>query len=123
MGQDFQGRLMTQAWQREAMDAVRFGRPVTTMKKKSAAKPPARVPSYTLDGMVVRDNHKHTLWINGRALQTDKKNPAKIRVHSHSVTVRDISGRRHRLKPGQRFDPNRGKVSDVFDHKSTKGAP
>lgn len=111
--QEFGGRLFTDESQRGTIDAIRFGRPlpdpaVLATPADAASKP--ILPGIHFSGMVSRENHKNTVWVNGKAYKTEQSADAWRYGHltQDGLRIYDDTGKRILIKPGQRFDPLNG---------------
>ncbi|HEB81229.1 MAG TPA: hypothetical protein ENJ11_00035 [Gammaproteobacteria bacterium] len=97
--------LFTDKKERDYIDALRSG--------KSGGKPVKKV---TVEGYVTRSNGKSVVWVNGKS--TLRGNTVdNIRVNPHSVgrnksVIISSDGKSRKLKPGETWDRQTGKVID-----------
>lgn len=115
------GRLFTTPKQRAVLDNIRRkpGYKMRRKKKSSSANNTVR-KGLEIDGVVIRDDGKNTVWINGKSnLKTNSPQAGvhvqQSRISSDSVTV-TISNpnKRITLKPGQSIDPVTGRVRESY---------
>ncbi|WP_144241471.1 hypothetical protein [Janthinobacterium agaricidamnosum] len=104
------GRLFLSPAERGALDLQRDPPPQTEAAPASAAPPAALAEPVLLNGLVKRSSGKSTAWLND-APQNDGNNTLN---KNQTLTLQLSNGRKVILKPGQRFDPNHGSVSE--DH-------
>ncbi len=106
------GRLFMTPEQRTQLDAQRYGPPPGTPAPAVAPPPPPPPPPpVELNGMVERSSGRSTVWLN----QTPQQEPHNQldRARGGTLTLRLSSGQVVRLKPGQRYDPASGSVSEA----------
>lgn len=103
------GRLFFTPEQRQALDARRRAR----LPDRPSA-PVVASPTTRLDGYVVRENGKSTVWVNGEALPETASEAPRI-GGSGRVTVNvGEGGTRGSLRPGETLDRGTGEVKDVL---------
>jgi hypothetical protein len=134
------GRLFTTPAERAALDAERSARPVRQAAQAAQAErevterqahdlpPPPPPEPFTMNGVVVRSSGSNTAWVDGRPVLTGEETDKGVRVDTRTldaggaeVTVSG-SGQSLRLKPGQTFVPDEGKVSERFERPEKPGA-
>lgn len=124
-------RLFTTAAERARLDELRREQerePADASEPAEARAPERRVqseqppapPPVDLRGFVRRSEGPGAVWVNDGSTLDDGRLPADIRVHSGQVegaTVRVTlpDGRSIRLKPGQTWDPETGRVVDDYE--------
>ena len=104
-------RLFTDQETRARIDAARKGDPVIEKDDKNGSTGKIRV-----DGVVIRENGDNVVWVNGE----NDRNSGNIYVRSSQVNRKDyrvpvrLDGKTVRLKPGQVWNDENGKISDDF---------
>jgi hypothetical protein len=107
-------RLFTDRESRARMDAARKGDPVIEKSGEEGSYRNVRV-----DGVVIRENGDNVIWLNGESNKnSDKINGVHIRSrqidrNNYRVPVR-LEDKTVRLKPGQVWNNESGKVSDNY---------
>jgi hypothetical protein len=107
------GRLFTTPQQRHQIDAFRKGKSTGAMHDQTS---PADVK---IQGMVIRSDGKSTVWVNGKnTLESSKVGGVDVKLKSLNhktdrVTV-VINKKAVRLKPGQVWSEDNGKVTDSY---------
>lgn len=107
------GRLFTTPQQRHKIDAFRKGKSVGITHEQSS---PTDV---NVQGMVIRSDGKSTVWVNGKStLESSRVGGVDVKLNSlnhktDSVTV-VINNKAVRLKPGQVWSEDSGKVTDSY---------
>lgn len=113
-GAESLSRLFTDPETRARMDATRNGDPVSAGSEPEQAAQKVRV-----DGVVIRENGENVVWINGESsLKSNNKagahaRPRQIDSENYRVPVR-IDDKTVRLKPGQAWSGESGKVADDY---------
>lgn len=118
------GRLFTTPKQRERLDRARAGVRVETpdagrAPALSEPEPAESPPEVRLRGFVRRSGGPTAVWVNdsstlgGGGLGGDLEVEGG-RVEGSTVVIRLPDGRQIRLKPGQRWDPQSGRVTDAY---------
>lgn len=108
------GRLFLSPEQRAQLDAQRYGPPAADPALAPPPPPPPPTPPVELNGVVVRSSGRSTVWLNeevqnephNRLVRDKSGNPG-------TLTLRLSTGQVVRLKPGQRYDPASGTVTEV----------
>lgn len=118
-------RVFTQGQERARLDRARNNvrlEPIDDAGALRAVVPaePPRVPEVKLQGFVRRSDGPPAVWVNDRSTLEGDRVDGALRVESgriigQTVIVRLPDGRRIRLKPGQRFDPDTGRVKDATE--------
>lgn len=107
------GRLFSTPEQRAQLDAQRYGPPPGTPAPAAAPPPPPPPPAppVELNGVVERSSGRSTVWLN----QAPQQEPHNQLEHATggTLTLRLSSGQVVLLKPGQRYDPASGSVSEA----------
>ena len=108
------GRLFLSPEQRAQLDAQRYGPPAPDPAMAAPAPPPPPpppAPPVELNGVVQRSSGRSTVWLNQEA---------QIEPHNRlasgkpgTLTLRLSNGQVVLLKPGQRYDPASGTVSEA----------
>lgn len=116
-------RLFTTPQERERLDALRAEATAEELARKPERKSepePAAVPEppprVHLRGFVRRSGGPEAVWVNEGSTLSGSHFGEGIsagRIEGSIVVVTLPDGRRVRLKPGQTWDPERGKVVDV----------
>lgn len=107
------GRLFTTPQQRHKIDAFRKGKSVGITHDQTS---PADVK---IQGMVIRSDGKNTVWVNGKStLDSSRVGGVDVKLNSlnhktDKVTV-VINNKVVRLKPGQVWSEDSGKVTDSY---------
>lgn len=126
------GRLFFTPAERARLDAERNAAPDLAAAAaltppsvvEPAATPPAPPASVTVNGFVRRAHGPSTAWINGtpgtRAEWTMHTEPA-LRLAHDAVEI-DEARTRARVKPGQTFDPQAGRVVEGFERSPAPAA-
>ncbi len=121
----FQGRLFTTPVERSMLDGLRQAFREEAMGQKSVPRVPEREPvlpaePLRIDGVVVRSGGPDTVWVDGEPVTLEGAASPGIRIEdgadapgSVSLRVSKHSQRVH-LKPGQRYDPETGRVTEAF---------
>lgn len=105
------GRLFLSPEQRAQLDAQRYGPPAPDPAVAAPPSPPPPAPPVELNGMVLRSSGRSTVWLNQEA-QNEPHNRL-ARGKPGTLTLRLSNGQVLLLKPGQRYDPTSGTVSEV----------
>lgn len=125
-------RLFTTAAERQRLDELRTaeeGRSEAASSAQSgggaaadrrARVEPRKPPPVKLRGFVRRSEGPGAVWVNDASTVDDARLPDDLRVHSGrldgaTVTVTLPDGRTIRLKPGQTWDPDSGRVVDSYE--------
>ena len=87
--------------------------------RQVVAPEPPRVPEVRLQGFIRRTDGPPAVWVNdSNTLGGDRVGGSlKVesgRIEGQTVLIRLPNGRYIRLKPGQRYDPDTGKVVDAL---------
>ncbi|WP_181373180.1 hypothetical protein [Massilia glaciei] len=106
------GRLFTTPSERGELDALRAADGVAQPAPPPAAVPAPPPPPLLLNGILRSSKGKSTVWINGVA-QKDEQNGVSPPGTKPSLTMELGTGKRVRLKPGQRYDPAQDGFKDV----------
>jgi len=119
-------RVFTREDQRQRLDrareSMRVGQeqPPDDGDERVAAKPtPPPVPEVRLQGFIRRSDGPPAVWLNDRSTLDGDRIDGKLTVESgriwgQTVLIRLPDGRRIRLKPGQRYEPESGRVTDAL---------
>lgn len=118
-------RLFTTAEQRTYLDDLRDGtsvrRPPDERPRQAAVpeRDPEPPPSVRLQGFVRRSGGPPAVWVNDRSTLTGDRIEGDLRVRSgriegSTVVVELPDGRTVRLKPGQTWDPESGRVIESY---------
>jgi len=118
-------RVFTREDQRERLDQARAAMDVdgeeTAGDGKGAAieAPPAPLSEVRLQGFIRRSDGPPTVWLNDRSTLRGQRIDGDLtvesgRIRGQTVLIRLPDGRRVRLKPGQRYEPESGRVTDVL---------
>lgn len=111
------GRLFTSPEQRTQLDAQRYGPPPADPALAAPPPPPPPpppAPPVELNGVVQRSSGRSTVWLN-QAPQTEPYNQLGPGQGggAGTLTLRLSTGQVLLLKPGQRYDPATGSVSEA----------
>ncbi|MCC7703932.1 hypothetical protein IGS59_16980 [Janthinobacterium sp. GW460P] len=110
------GRLFLSPDQRAQLDAQRYGPPAPDPHLAAAPPPPPPPPAppVELNGVVQRSSGRSTVWLN-QAPQTEPHNQlARDKSGTPgALTLRLSNGQVVLLKPGQRYDPASGTVTEA----------
>lgn len=100
-------KLFTDKKERDYIDALRSG--------KGAGRPAAKV---TVNGYVKRSHGKDVVWVNNRStLKGNKVDDVRVNPYSvgkNKAVVVSSEGSSRRLKPGETWDKQTGKVVDSY---------
>jgi hypothetical protein len=105
-------RLFMNPETRSRIDGARKGDPVMEKSEKGAATSKIRI-----DGVVLRENGDNVVWVNGKSsLNSNNISGAQVRTQridrmNYRVPVK-VDDQTVRLKPGQEWSEESGKVSD-----------
>jgi len=105
------GRLFLSPEQRAQIDAQRYGPPPADPALAPPPPPPPPAPPVELNGVVLRSSGRSTVWLNQEA-QNEPHNRL-ARGMPGTLTLRLSNGQVVLLKPGQRYDPASGTVTEV----------
>jgi hypothetical protein len=105
------GRLFLSPEQRAQLDAQRYGPPPSDPALAAPPPPPPPAPPVELNGVVQRSSGRSTVWLNQEA-QNEPHNRLALGKPG-TLTLRLSNGQVLLLKPGQRYDPASGTVSEV----------
>jgi hypothetical protein len=105
------GRLFLSPEQRAQLDAQRYGPPPPEPALAAPPPPPPPAPPVELNGLVQRSSGRSTVWLNQEA----QNEPHNRLAHGKpgTLTLRLSNGQVVLLKPGQRYDPASGTVTEV----------
>lgn len=118
-------RVFTREDQRQALDrareSMRVGgeQPPDDDNGQTTAQLPPPMPEVRLQGFIRRSDGPPAVWLNDRnTLQGDRIDGDLAvesgRIRGQTVLIRLPDGRRIRLKPGQRYEPESGRVTDAL---------
>ncbi len=116
-------RVFTRAEDRERLDRVREGVELESRGggERRAAVPvePVKVPEVRLQGFIRRSDGPSAVWVNEDNTLRGDRIGGRLQVESgridgQTVLIRLPDGRHIRLKPGQRYDPDSGRVIDAL---------
>ena len=109
------GRLFLSPEQRAQLDAQRYGPPAPDPAMAAPAPPPPPppppAPPVELNGVVQRSSGRSTVWLNQEAQNEPHNHLASGKPGT--LTLRLSNGQVVLLKPGQRYDPASGTVSEA----------
>ena len=105
------GRLFLSPEQRAQIDAQRYGPPPADPALAPPPPPPPPAPPVELNGVVLRSSGRSTVWLNQEAQNEPHNRLASGKPGT--LTLRLSNGQVVRLKPGQRYDPVSGTVSEM----------
>ena len=106
------GRLFLSPEQRAQLDTQRYGAPPPDPALAAPPPPPPPpAPPVELNGVVQRSSGRSTVWLNQEAQNEPHNRLASGKPGT--LTLRLSNGQVVRLKPGQRYDPASGTVSEV----------
>lgn len=108
------GRLFLSPEQRAQLDAQRYGPPAPDPAMAAPAPPPPPpppAPPVELNGVVQRSSGRSTVWLNQEAQNEPHNRLASGKPGT--LTLRLSNGQVVLLKPGQRYDPTSGTVSEA----------
>ncbi|WP_156894755.1 hypothetical protein [Janthinobacterium sp. 1_2014MBL_MicDiv] len=110
------GRLFSSPEQRAQLDAQRYGPPpgAPVLAPPPPPPPPPPAPPVELNGVVQRSSGRSTIWLNQTPQQEphNQLTPGKAGAPG-SLTLRLSNGQLVVLKPGQRYDPASGSVTEA----------
>lgn len=108
------GRLFLSPEQRAQLDAQRYGPPAADPALAPPPPPPPPAPPVELNGVVVRSSGRSTVWLNEEVQNEPHNRLARDKSgNPGTLTLRLSTGQVVRLKPGQRYDPASGTVTEV----------
>ena len=105
------GRLFLSPEQRTQLDAQRYGPPAPAPTLTPPPPPPPPAPPVELNGVVQRSSGRSTVWLNQEAQNEPHNRLASGKPGT--LILRLSNGQVVRIKPGQRYDPASGTVSEV----------
>lgn len=107
------GRLFLSPEQRAQLDAQRYGPPAPdpAIAAPAPPPPPPPAPPVELNGVVQRSSGRSTVWLNQEAQNEPHNRLASGKPGT--LTLRLSNGQVVLLKPGQRYDPASGTVSEA----------
>ena len=106
------GRLFLSPEQRAQLDTQRYGAPPPDPALAAPPPPPPPpAPPVELNGVVQRSSGRSTVWLNQEAQNEPHNRLASGKPGT--LTLRLSNGQVVRLKPGQRYDPVSGTVSEM----------
>ena len=108
------GGLFLSPEQRAQLDAQRYGPPApdpALAAPPSPPQPPPPAPPVELNGVVQRSSGRTTVWLNQEAQNEPHNHLA--RGTPGTLTLRLSNGQVLLLKPGQRYDPASGTVTEA----------
>ncbi|NVI83028.1 hypothetical protein [Janthinobacterium sp. BJB401] len=109
------GRLFLSPQQRAQLDAQRYGPPPPDPALAAPPPPPPPAPPVELNGVVVRSSGRSTVWLNQEAQNEPHNRLARGKPGtSGTLTLRLSNGQVVLLKPGQRYDPASGTVTEAL---------
>jgi hypothetical protein len=119
------GRLFTTPEERAMLDRLRAGKPdpkppETAQTSSGAGSMAGPGKPVRVDGVVRRSRGPSTVWVDGEALPAGGRTADGVQVRPAgkapgAVYLKVPNGERAvRLKPGQRYDPSRGVVTEAF---------
>lgn len=115
-------RVFTRGDERARLDRAREGVRIESRggeRRAVVPEEPPKVPDVHLQGYVRRSDGPPAVWVNdGNTLRGDRVG-GRLQVQSGridggTVLIRLPDGRSIRLKPGQRYDPDSGRVVDAL---------
>ncbi|MGK5047826.1 hypothetical protein ACQ4WP_18300 [Janthinobacterium sp. GB4P2] len=110
------GRLFLSPEQRAQIDAQRYGPPAAdpALAPPPPPPPPPPAPPVELNGVVLRSSGRSTVWLNQEAQNEPHNRLARDKSGaSGTLTLRLSTGQVVLLKPGQRYDPASGTVTEA----------
>lgn len=117
-------RVFTRQFEREKLDEIRAAmdrkrEPEPDTTRARAVEKPPEVPEVRLQGYILRSDGPPAVWLNERNTIGGDRIDGNLRVESgriqgQTVLIRLPDGRHIRLKPGQRYDPDSGRVTDAL---------
>ena len=111
------GRLFLSPEQRAQLDAQRYGPPApdpALAAPPSPPPPPPPAPPVELNGVVQRSSGRSTVWLNQEAQNEPHNRLARGKSGAPgTLTLRLSNGQVVLLKPGQRYDPASGTVTEA----------
>jgi hypothetical protein len=110
------GRLFLSPQQRAQIDAQRYGPPAADPAQAAPVPPPPPPPAppVELNGVVVRSSGRSTVWLNQEAQNEPHNRLARDKSGTPgTLTLRLSTGQVVLLKPGQRYDPASGTVTEA----------
>ena len=125
-GPQFQERLFTTPAERRMLDRLREsaqegGAPAAPRPAPVVAEPEPPADPVRLDGVVMRSGGPDTVWVDGEPVPSRAGTVSpELRIErgaddAGTVTLRARGASQAvRLKPGQRYDPGTGRVTEAF---------
>ncbi len=125
-GPQFQERLFTTPAERRMLDRLREsvqegGAPAAPRPAPVVAEPEPPAEPIRVDGVVMRSGGPDTVWVDGEPVPSRAGTVSPdLRIErgadgAGTVTLRARGASRTvRLKPGQRYDPSTGRVTEAF---------
>jgi hypothetical protein len=121
------GRLFATPAERSAMEAHRGAAgaaapgaapavPPDDAAPGAAAAPPPETSTLEMNGILRRSDKRATVWLNGEPQAGAQRSVAQQRgAVTPEVTVTLPSGKKLKLKAGQRYDLDEGRIKDVHE--------
>lgn len=114
-------RVFTRGDERARLDRAREGVRIESRdgERRAVVPEPPKVPDVHLQGFIRRSDGPPAVWVNDDNTLGGDRVEGQLRVQSgridgRTVLIRLPDGRYIRLKPGQRYDPDSGRVVDVL---------
>lgn len=116
-------RVFTRAEDRERLDRAREGVSIesggTGQQRRTVVSEPPKIPPVRLRGFIQRSDGPPAVWVNDESTLGGDRVGGRLQVESgridgQTVLIRLPDGRYIRLKPGQRYDPDSGRVVDAL---------
>lgn len=115
-------RVFTRAEDRERLDRAREGVSIESGEsgdRRAVVTEPPKIPPVRLQGFIRRSDGPPAVWVNDESTLGGDRLGGRLQVESgriegQTVLIRLPDGRYIRLKPGQRYDPDSGRVVDAL---------
>lgn len=115
-------RVFTRAEDRARLDRAREGVRLESRgggERRAVVTEPPKVPEVRLQGFIRRSDGPPAVWVNDDNTLSGDRVEGRLQVESgridgQTVLIRLPDGRYIRLKPGQRYDPDSGRVVDAL---------
>lgn len=115
-------RVFTRAEDRARLDRAREEVRLESRgggERRAVVSKPPKIPEVRLQGFIRRSDGPPAVWVNDESTLRGDRIGGRLQVESgridgRTVLIRLPDGRYIRLKPGQRYDPDSGRVVDAL---------
>lgn len=122
-------KAFTTQEQRQILDRLRkekqYGEGQQIESKQTSDKPKSN--SFTISGIVIREDGRHMVWVNGKSELTQENSQSDLVVGNPTKYSKQVplssSEKSKSLKPGQTWIVNSNQVKEGYEFKTAKKAP